>query len=244
MKIFVLTLFPEQCRGYFVKGIFKRALEKGLYDLQFIDLRDFSEDKHHKVDDYPFGEKLGMIIKADVIYRAVQSIDHSERFRLLYMCPKGPVFDHKMAKTLTQEEGIVLLLGYYKGIDERIFDLLPFERVSLGNYILSSGELPAMTILEATLRQLPGVVGNSDCVQEDSIMSGLIQAPNYTLPRSLNGVEVPEVLLSGHHAQIEAWRYQTSIKETLEKKPSLLIGRDPTDRDLAAVASYLKEEKL
>ena len=241
MDIKIVTLFPDHMRQYFLKGIFKRALENKMFTLDFIDLRQFSEDKHHRVDDYPYAYKKGMLLKADVIFRAITSIPDYDAYDLVYTCPKGPVLNQEKAQTWTGSKGLIILVGYYKGVDERIFDLLPFQRISLGDFILSSGELPALVMTETILRQIPGVVGHPDCVQEDSILSGLLYPPEFTSPRIFLDQNVPEVLLNGNHLAIEKWRKKQSLKETLFKKPHLLVKYRTNSDDKDIVTELLKE---
>lgn len=226
--------------AFFLKGLFKRAREKDLFELSFVDLRVFSKDKHHKVDDYPFGYRKGMLLRADVIYDAVTSIDNYQDCRLLYTCPKGPVFNQSYSKRW-MEKDLIILCGYYKGVDERIFDMLHFERVSLGNFVLSSGELPSLVVVEAILRQIPGVVGHPDCVDEDSILSGLLQAPDYTSPRDYNGYEIPDVVVSGHHPHIREWRHKKALEETFFKKVSLFETCDISKDDKNFITRLIEE---
>jgi tRNA (guanine37-N1)-methyltransferase len=224
MKIYILSLFPNEMREYFFKGIFKRGYEAGLFDIEFVDIRAYAQSKHNKVDDYPFGYKKGLILKADVIKRAILSIDNYQDYRLLYTCPKGRKFDQATACEFKRQKGLIIIAGYYEGMDERVFELFDIEKISIGDFVLSTGELPALMMTEAVLRQIPGVVGKEDCVQEDSIISGLLECPQYTQPRIVDDLNVPAVLLDGHHKKMNAWRKKMAIKETLFNKPSLFMN--------------------
>ncbi len=243
MKFIFVSLFPDALSQYMGKGIMGRASERGIVSLSFVDLREFALDKHSKVDDYPYGGKPGMLIKADVLYRAITSIDQYNDYRLLYACPKGPVFTQRQAESFANDKGLIFFCGYYEGVDERIFDLLSIERFSLGNFILSSGELPSLAVAEAVSRLVPGVLGNAECAVDDSIVNGLLEYPHYTAPRELeNGLSVPEVLVSGHHGNIEAWRRRKSLEATLFQKPSLLWDASLEEKDQHVLVEILKEE--
>ena len=232
-------------QDYFLKGLLGRASQRGLFSNSFINIRDFSNSKHRKVDDFPYSDHQGMILKVDVLARAISSIDQYAEYRLLYMCPKGPVLSQESINRYSQEsKGLIIIPGYYEGIDERLFDLFTIERVSLGNFILSSGELPALVIAEAVLRQIPDVVGNPESVGEDSLLSGLLEYPQYSNPRNYQGLEVPEVLVNGNHKLIETWRRKASIKHTLFQKPSLLAQLDITDSDKKIIVHALEGDPL
>ena len=231
--------------GYFLKGIFGKAAQKNLFQLSFINIRDFSLSKHKRVDDYPYSHRLGMILQAEAVSRAIYSIDQYTEYRLLYACPKGPVLTQAKVSEYSQEaKGLIILSGYYEGIDERLFQLFNIERISLGDFVLSSGELPSMAIAEAVLRQLPGVIGNPHSVGEDSIISGILEHPHYAAPRSFEGLEVPEVLLNGNHQAIAQWKEKQSIKDTLFWKPSLLAQREVSNSEQKAIIYALEGDPL
>jgi tRNA (guanine37-N1)-methyltransferase len=241
--IHVLTLFPEELSAFFKKGIFKRAAEAGLFELSCVDLRPFGKTKYMKVDDYPFGHRRGMILRADVIKEAIESIPDYGQFKVIYTCPKGKVFNQDAAVAFSShEKGLIILSGFYEGVDERIFDWFDIERVSLGDFVLSSGDVPALAIAESVFRLIPGVLGNPESVGEDSIISGLLEGPQYTGPRKIGGISVPEVLISGHHGNIRKWRQRESLKATLFRKPSLLVKRKVTDSEKKDIILILKEE--
>ena len=241
MKITFITLFPEPMQQYFQKGIIGKAQAKGLISPVFLDLRDYADPPHNKVDDYPFGGKTGMLLKADILYRAIISIEKYESQRIIYTCPKGRQFSHTCAKSAVSEGDIIIICGYYEGLDERIFDLLDIERWSLGDFVLTSGELPAMAMAEAIFRLVPGVVGNPDCVEEDSVISGRLEHPQFTAPKDVHGITVPEVIRSGHHGKVQAWREAKSVKETFYKKTSLFIQHPASDKEQKILGELLKE---
>lgn len=241
MKLYVLTLFPEELRQVFIKGIIKKALNRDLFSIEFVNIRDFSPFKYKNVDDYPYGRKQGMLMRADILYNAITSIDNYERYRIIYTCPKGRVFKQQLAKDLAASEGIILIAGYFEGVDERIFDLLNIERLSIGDFVLSSGELPALMFAEAVIRLLPDYT-RTDNILEDSIISGLLEQPQYTQPREFLGKEVPEVLLNGHHAHIEKWKFKESLKTTLFNKIDLFSSYQLNEKGKDILVEILKED--
>ncbi len=225
LDIKVITLFPDELRAGFLKGILKKALESQKYAIEFIQMRDYATGKHYKVDDEPFGHTHGMLLKVDVVHATITSIPHYEDYVLIHPCPKGEIFNNAVAKSLseTQKKGFIFIIGYYEGIDERLFELLPIRRISMGDFVLLSGDLPALTMIEAILRWVPGVLGNPDSIQNESIISGTLEAPHYTHPREFMGLEVPEVLRSGNHKAISDWEAQKSQELTQRLRPDLLI---------------------
>ncbi|MCP4051309.1 MAG: tRNA (guanosine(37)-N1)-methyltransferase TrmD [bacterium] len=240
MKIKILTLFPDEMRGIFLKGLYKKASEAGFFDIEFINIRDFANCRNNRVDDYPYGYRKGMILQVDVLERAVKSIDNYDSYRLLYTCPKGPAFTQEIATEFQQEKGLIIISGYYEGVDERLFKLFDIDKISAGDFVLSSGEYPSLIITEAVLRLIPGVIGNADCIKEDSIVSGLLECPQYTAPREFSGEKVPEVLLNGNHNRINSWRHKMAIKETLFNKPELFIKYDIKQSDQKIIVDLLK----
>ena len=219
----------------------KKAQEAGIFDIRFLDIRQFSDDPHRQVDHYPYGGKQGMLLRTDILQRAIESIDCFEEYRLIYTCPKGELFSQGHADAFSKEKGLVLICGYYEGVDERLFSLFPIQRVSVGNVVLSSGEFPALLIAEAVLRLLPGVVGNEKSVRDDSLMNGLLEGPQYTAPREIAGFIVPEVLLSGHHANVQRWQRKQALRQTLYAKPELLQTAILTHEDQLSLVEILKE---
>lgn len=242
MIIYVLTLFPKELGNFFLKGIFKKAIEKGLFDFKVIDIREFATDKHHKVDDTPLGLSQGMLLKAEVVFNAIKSIDQYEHYRIIYPCPKGKIYTQNIANQLVLEKGIIFICGYYEGIDERLFQLVNIERISIGNYVLSSGELPALTIAESIVRLIPDVVNKTNSIQEDSLINGLLEYPQYTYPRNYLGYHVPDIILSGHHKNIKTWQKKESFKITLFKRPELLTAYQIDKDEKKMIEEIFKED--
>lgn len=219
MKINVLTLFPEMFAPV-TTSILGRAAENDILEFNFINFRDFSQNKHKKADDYSFGGGQGMVLLPQPIFDALDSIDAKGK-RILYMSPRGRVMDQEMIEEMAQEEEITILCGHYEGVDQRVIDYWDMEEVSIGDYILTGGELPAMVLIDSLARLIPGVLSGKESAYEESIYSGLLEYPQYTKPREYNGMEVPEVLLSGNHKNIDLWRYEKSLELTKEKRPDL-----------------------
>ena len=235
MRFDVLTLFPEMFAGPFGASITKRAVEKGILDIHFTNFRDYTEDKHHHVDDTPFGGGAGMVIKPEPMYKAVRDVlAKTEEFaasrRVLIMDPSGPTFTQAKAKELAGYDQLVFICGHYEGFDARIYKLAD-EAISIGDFILTGGELPAMVITDAVSRMLPGVLGAPDSAPTDSFYEGLLEFPQYTRPREFEGMAVPEVLLSGNHAKIRQWRREQSLLVTKKYRPDLLEKADLTEKD-------------
>ncbi|MFD2829759.1 tRNA (guanosine(37)-N1)-methyltransferase TrmD [Corticicoccus populi] len=220
MNIHYLTLFPEMYEGVLNSSILARAKEKGIVDYHLINFRDYSEDKHNKVDDYPYGGGAGMVLKPEPIFNAMDKIN-VEKPRVILLCPQGSPFNQKMAEDLSTEENIVFISGHYEGYDERIRTLVTDE-VSIGDYVLTGGELASMTMTDAIVRLIPGVLSNEASHQEDSFSTGMLEHPHYTRPREYRGMKVPDVLISGNHKLIEEWRTEESLKRTRERRPDLL----------------------
>ena len=235
MRIDMITLFPEMFAGPFGASITKRAVEKGILDIHFTNFRDYSFDKHRHVDDSPFGGGAGMVLKPEPMYRAVRAVleetaMHAASRRVLIMDPAGPVFTQAKAKELASYEQLVFICGHYEGFDARIYPLAD-EAISIGDFVLTGGELPAMVITDAVSRMLPGVLGDAESAPTDSFYDGLLGFPQYTRPRDFEGMEVPEVLLSGDHAKIRQWRHEQSLRLTKEKRPDLLAKKALSDED-------------
>lgn len=220
MNIHYLTLFPEMYEGVLNSSILKRAKDKGIVDYNMIDFRDYSEDKHNKVDDYPYGGGAGMVLKPEPIFNAMDALE-VENPRVVLLCPQGAPFNQKMAEDLSTEEDIVFICGHYEGYDERIRTLVTDE-VSIGDYVLTGGELASMTMTDAIVRLIPNVISNRESHEQDSFSTGMLEHPHYTRPREYRGMKVPEVLLNGDHKKIDEWRYSESLKRTKERRPDLL----------------------
>lgn len=232
MKIHVLSLFPPMFEGVFGSSILNKAQEKGAVELAVIDIREYSENKHKQVDDYPYGGGAGMVLKPEPMFNAVEAITEGRKPRIILMCPQGERFTQKKAEELAQEEELVFLCGHYEGYDERIRKHLVTDEISIGDFVLTGGELPAMTVVDAVVRLLPGVLGQEDSHIQDSFSTGLLEHPHYTRPADYRGMTVPDVLLSGNHAKIEAWREEQSFKRTLERRPDLLEVLELSDKQL------------
>lgn len=222
MKFDILTLFPEMFSALY-ESILGRAEKKGIIEFNTINIRDFACNKHNRVDDYPYGGGRGMVMQAEPIYKALQSVCESsaEKPYVIYMSPKGNVLTQDKCRELSKKDNIVILCGHYEGVDQRIIDLAVDEEISIGDYVLTGGELPAMVLVDSVCRMIDGVLSNEESFTDESHFSGLLEYPQYTRPPEFMGMEVPEVLLSGNHAKIDEWRKQKSIKETMNKRPDL-----------------------
>ncbi|MEC1179376.1 tRNA (guanosine(37)-N1)-methyltransferase TrmD [Metasolibacillus meyeri] len=241
MNIHVLSLFPEMFEGVFNSSILKKAQEKEAVTLAVSDIRDFSENRHKQVDDYPYGGGAGMVLKPEPMFQAVESITAGRKPRVILMCPQGERFTQRKAEELAQEEELVLLCGHYEGYDERIREHLVTDEISIGDFVLTGGELPAMTVIDAVVRLLPGVLGKADSHIQDSFSTGLLEHPHYTRPADFRGMKVPDVLTSGNHAKIDEWREEQSLKRTLLRRPDLLEALELTPKQ-QKVLEKLKNE--
>ncbi len=236
MKFDILTLFPEMFESL-SKSIIGRAIEKGIIDLNIIDIRNFSKDKHKKVDDTPYGGGAGMVIRPDVVYDAYKSVNSSDA-KVIYMSPQGKKLDQEKVESLSKEKHIILLCGHYEGIDQRVLDEIAPEEISIGDYVLTGGEIPAMVLVDSVSRYVEGVLAK-ESISEESFSNGLLEYPQYTRPEIFNNKKVPEILLSGHHENIRKWRRQESIKNTYFKRPKLLENVNLTKED----SKYIEELK-
>ena len=219
MKFDVLTLFPEMFEPL-KQSIIKRAVEKNLIDINLINIRDFSEDKHNKVDDTPYGGGAGMLMKPDVVDRAYNSIK-SENAKVIYLTPQGKTLNQRIVRDLSKQEHLILLCGHYEGIDQRVLDKIVDEEISIGDYVLTGGELPAMVLIDSVSRYVEGVLSDGS-TDEESFSNGLLEYPQYTRPEVFNDVKVPDVLISGHHENIRKWRRERSLENTFKKRPEML----------------------
>ena len=233
MQFDVLTLFPEMF-NILNESIIGRAKEKGLINVNLINIRDFSKNKHKKVDDTPYGGGAGMVIQPDVVYDAYKSVitnnEKSEKTRVIYMSPQGKKLDQQKVEELSKQEHLILLCGHYEGIDQRVLDSIVDEEISIGDYVLTGGELPAMVLIDSVSRYVEGVLKDGSTTEE-SFSQGLLEYPQYTRPEVFEGQQVPEVLRSGNHQMIDKWRREQSLKRTLEKRPDLLEKVDLSDED-------------
>jgi tRNA (guanine37-N1)-methyltransferase len=242
MNFHVLTLFPEMIENAINTSITGRAIENGLISLNAVNIRDFSEDKHNRVDDYPYGGGAGMVIQAEPVYKAygylVNHIKMSKedtgsfkKPRVIYVTPQGSVFNQSMAAELSMEEDLIFLCGHYEGIDERVLEMIVTDNISIGDYVLTGGELPALVMIDAIARLIPGVLSNESSSEFETFKDNLLEYPQYTRPEVFMGRRVPEVLLSGHHANIEAYRRKQSIARTYERRPDLLEKANLTEEE-------------
>lgn len=238
MKFSVLTLFPEMLSAL-AESIIGRAIEKGIIETQYLNIRDFSRDKHRRVDDYPYGAGGGMVMQPQPIYDAYKSIAGDRNLHVIYMSPQGQTLTQEKARKLATYDHLVILCGHYEGVDERILEELDVEEISIGDYVLTGGELPAMVLIDCVSRMIEGVLDSVETASVESHYNGLLEYPQYTRPPEFMGREVPEILLSGHHANIEKWRREQSILRTLKKRPDLIEKADLTDKEKA----WLKEMK-
>ena len=232
MKITILTIFPEMFESVLNSSILGRAREQGLVEVECVDIRPFSDRKHKNTDDYPFGGGAGMVMLAQPIMDAMKHVTGDDfSGRRIYMGPRGATLTTAKARELAREEHLVLLCGHYEGVDQRALDSCIDEEISIGDYILTGGELAAMVLTDAVSRFIPGVLGSGESAEEESFSDGLLEYPQYTRPRELNGMEVPEVLLSGDHAKIKAWRRQESLRATKKFRPDLLEKAELTAKE-------------
>lgn len=235
MRFDVLTLFPEMFE-VLNESIIGRAKEKGLINVNLINIRDFSKDKHKKVDDTPYGGGAGMVIQPNVVYDAYNSVK-SEKAKVIYMSPQGKKLNQEKVEELSKQEHLILLCGHYEGIDQRVIDKIVDEEISIGDYVLTGGELPAMVLIDSVSRYIDGVL-KGDSIKEESFSQGLLEYPQYTRPEIFENQQVPEVLLTGHHENIDRWRREQSLKITLNKRPDLLEKIELSDEDKKVLEKY------
>ena len=243
MKIDVVTLFPEMFDGPLGHSIVKRAIDKEAVEINRVNLRPFGKGKHQQVDDTPYGGGAGMLLKPEPLFEAIESIETNNpetRKRVILMDPAGKPFNQKMAEEFSKEEHLVFLCGHYEGYDERIRSLVTDE-VSLGDYVLTGGELASMVMIDATVRLLPGVLGNADSAVTDSHSSGLLEHPHYTRPAEYKGMSVPDVLTSGNHSLIDEWRHKESLRRTFLRRPDMLLGRSFSQKEEQWLEEFKKE---
>ncbi len=224
MRIDILTLFPDMCRSVYSESIIGRSVAKGLLEIEAHNIRDYTADRHKNVDDTPYGGGMGMILQAQPIYDCFQSLCQTlgTRPHLIYLSPQGKVLTQEKVKELAQMPNLALLCGHYEGVDERVLEAIVDEEISIGDYVLTGGELPALVLTDAVARMIPGVLANEEAMENESHYNGLLEYPQYTKPAVWNGMAVPEVLLSGHHANIEKWRKEQSLNRTKKRRPDLL----------------------
>ena len=244
MQIAIVTIFPQMFDGFVCEGMTRRALEVGQLQLEFRNPRDFTEDNHRQVDDRPYGGGPGMVMMAEPRAQAISSARAAVRGRVIYLSPQGRRLEQKRVRELAGEAGLVLLAGRYEGVDERVLEAEIDEEISIGDYVLSGGELPAMVLIEALVRYLPGVLGNEDSVKSDSFTAGLLDWPHYTRPEVYGEDQVPPVLLSGHHEEIRRWRMKQALGRTWQKRPELLRDIELTDEQRELLDLYRRESHV
>ncbi|MBO5484109.1 MAG: tRNA (guanosine(37)-N1)-methyltransferase TrmD [Lachnospiraceae bacterium] len=260
MNFHVMTLFPEMIENAMGESITGRAMKAGHIQVNAVNIRDFAENKHNRVDDYPYGGGAGMVMQAGPVYRCYQSIcaeierrrnrsvedavlsDEAERTRVIYLTPQGQVFHQKMAQELSREEDLIFLCGHYEGIDERVLEKIVTDYVSIGDYVLTGGELPALVMMDTISRLVPGVLSNGMSAQTESFSDSLLEYPQYTRPEEWMGEVVPPVLLSGHHKNIAAWYREQSILRTAQRRPDMLEKAPLTQKERQWIEQYLSQQ--
>ena len=245
MKFQVLTLFPEMIEQGFASSITGRAMEKGILELSAVNIRDYAVNKHMRVDDYPYGGGAGMVMQAEPVYRCYEDVSAKIgcKTRVVYLTPQGRVFNQRMAEEFAKEENLIFLCGHYEGIDERVLEEIVTDPVSIGDYVLTGGELPSLVMMDAISRLVPGVLGNDDSAVGESFAGSLLEYPQYSRPAVWREKEVPAVLLSGHHANVEAWRREQSVIRTAKWRPDLLEHAELTQKERQIVKKILASEE-
>jgi len=245
MNFHILTLFPEMVMDGLSASIIGRAQNKGLLSVEAINIRDFAENKHNRVDDYTYGGGAGMLMQAGPVYGAYQSVVEkaNSKPRVVYLSPQGQTFSQQMAEEFAKEEELIFLCGHYEGIDERVLEEIVTDYVSIGDYVLTGGELPAMVMIDAISRLIPGVLHNDVSAEFESFQDNLLEYPQYTRPEEWHGKKVPEILLSGHHANVEKWRREQSIIRTAQRRPDLLEKAELTQKEKEMAKKYLPTDK-
>ena len=256
MNFYILTLFPEMVMNGLNTSIIGRAVNAGLLSIEAVNIRDYAFNRHQSVDDYPYGGGAGMLMQAEPVYLAHEAVSEKIRVRLseeaagaaakrvrtVYLSPQGRVFDQQMAEELSQEEDLILLCGHYEGIDERVLEEVVTDYVSIGDYVLTGGELPAMVMVDAISRLVPGVLHNNISAEFESFQDNLLEYPQYSRPEEWHGKKVPPILLSGHHANIEKWRREQSIIRTYKRRPDLLEKSEPTEKEKGWLEEWLQTQ--
>ncbi len=237
MRIDIITIFPEVLLPVLQAGILRRAQARDILAVNVYNLRDFTTDRHQTVDDYPYGGGAGMILKPEPLFAAIRALQPESTARVIYLTPQGTPFNQSLAEAFSLESHLILICGRYKGIDERVRFKLVTDEISIGDYVLSGGEIPALVLVDAIGRVLPRALGNYESAQEDSFSQGLLDCPHYTRPAEFEGMKVPDILLSGHHKKITHWQHEQSLKRTVERRPDLLENVELSVEDVAYLDS-------
>jgi tRNA (guanine37-N1)-methyltransferase len=245
MRMDVLTLFPAMFSGVFESSILGKARDKGIVVLSTVNFRDFAENKHNNVDDYPYGGGAGMVLQPGPVFSAVESLieESGTKPRVVLMCPQGEPYSQKKAEELAKEQHLILICGHYEGYDERIREHLITDEISIGDYVLTGGEIAAMAVMDSVVRLLPGVLGNEESAVTDSFSTGILEHPHYTRPAVFRNWQVPDILLSGHHLNIERWRRKESLRRTWERRPELLERLDLSKEDARILEEIKQQDK-
>ncbi|QXM05900.1 tRNA (guanosine(37)-N1)-methyltransferase TrmD [Crassaminicella indica] len=247
MKIDILTLFPNMFKIPLGESIIGRAREKGILNINVINIRDYSENKHKKVDDYPYGGGAGMVMQPQPIDTALEAID-AKNHKIIYMSPKGKTFNQEMAKELAKEERLIFICGHYEGIDQRVIDHWVTDEISIGDYVLTGGELPTMVVIDAVSRLIPGVLGQEESFMDESFYNGLLEYPQYTRPSEYKNMKVPDILLSGNHKKIEEWRKLQALKITKKNRPDMfekyINGKNLNKEEKKLIQKLLEDKRL
>lgn len=246
MRIDILTLFPDMCNAYLSESIIGRARKAGKVQIECIDIRNYTKDKHRRVDDTPYGGGMGMIMQVEPVFDCFEALcnEIGERPHLIYLTPQGKTLTQQRVKELSKMNNIALLCGHYEGIDERVIEELQPEEISVGDYVLTGGELPALILADSISRMLPGVLSDDECFTEESHFSSLLEYPQYTRPYEWHGRKVPDVLLTGHHANVEKWRREKSLERTLERRPDMLEKADLSKKDREFLEELKQRKKF
>ncbi len=246
MRIDILTLFPDMCNAYLSESIIGRARKAGKVQIECIDIRNYTKDKHRRVDDTPYGGGMGMIMQVEPVFDCFEALcsEIGERPHLIYLTPQGKTLTQQRVKELSKMNNIALLCGHYEGIDERVIEELQPEEISVGDYVLTGGELPALILADSISRMIPGVLSDDECFTEESHFSSLLEYPQYTRPYEWHGRKVPDVLLTGHHANVEKWRREQSLERTLERRPDMLEKADLSKKDREFLEELKQRKKI
>ena len=238
MRIDIATLFPEMLENYLSQSVVGRARDKGVFSVKCHNIRDYTLDKHRRVDDTPYSERQGMLMQCEPVYNCFKAVTEGRKPHVIYMSPQGKTLTQQRSKELSQLDDIFILCGHYEGVDERIIEEIVDEEISIGDYVLTGGELPALVLVDCVVRMLEGTLSKADCYEDESHYNGLLEYPQYTRPEIWHDKKVPEILLSGHHANIQKWRHEQALIATAKKRPELLEKLELSAEDLAILHKY------